>query len=73
MSASRHEHVENVIRPALASGRIVISDRYSDSTTVYQGLVGGVDDASIAALHHLPAMGLFPISPFFSIWTRMTG
>ena len=41
MSASRHEHVENVIRPALAAGRIVISDRYSDSTTVYQGLVGG--------------------------------
>ena len=60
MSASRHEHVENVIRPALASGRIVISDRYSDSTTVYQGLVGGVDDASIAALHHLACNGIVP-------------
>ena len=60
MSASRHEHVENVIRPALAAGRIVISDRYSDSTTVYQGLVGGVDSASIAALHHLACNGLVP-------------
>ncbi len=60
MSASRHEHVENVIRPALAKGRIVISDRYSDSTTVYQGLVGGVDSASIAALHHLACNGLVP-------------
>ncbi len=60
MSASRHEHVENVIRPALASGRLVISDRYSDSTTVYQGLVGGVDKASIAALHNLACNGLVP-------------
>ena len=60
MSASRHEHVENVIRPALAEGRIVISDRYSDSTTVYQGLVGGVDSTSIAALHHLACKGLVP-------------
>ncbi len=60
MSASRHEHVENVIRPALAEGRIVISDRYKDSTTVYQGLVGGVDAASIAALHHLSCNGLAP-------------
>ena len=60
MSASRHEHVENVIRPALAAGRIVISDRYNDSTTVYQGLVGGVDSASIAALHHLACYGHVP-------------
>ena len=60
MSASRHEHVENVIRPALASGRIVISDRFSDSTTVYQGLVGGVDDASIAGLHRLACNGIIP-------------
>ncbi len=60
MSASRHEHVESVIRPALAEGRIVISDRYNDSTTVYQGLVGGVDFASITALHHLACNGLVP-------------
>ena len=60
MSASRHEHVENVIRPALAEGRVVVSDRYSDSTSVYQGFVGGVDGALIANLHHLACNGLVP-------------
>ena len=38
----------------------MISDRYNDSTTVYQGLVGGVDGASIAALHHVACNGLVP-------------
>ena len=38
----------------------MISDRYSDLTTVYQGLVGGVDSASIAVLHHLACNGLIP-------------
>ncbi len=60
MSASRHEHVENVIRPALAEGRVVISDRYSDSTTVYQGFVGGVDGTLIASLHDIACNGLVP-------------
>ncbi len=64
MSASRHEHVENVIRPALAEGRVVISDRYSDSTTVYQGFVGGVDGALIASLHDIACNGLVPAITF---------
>ena len=34
MSASRHEHVEHVLRPALAAGKIVLCDRYNDSTPV---------------------------------------
>ena len=38
MSASRHEHVVHVLRPALAAGKIVLCDRYNDSTRVYQGL-----------------------------------
>ena len=32
MSASRHEHVERVLRPALAAGEIILCDRYNDST-----------------------------------------
>lgn len=60
MSASRHEHVERVIKPALAAGKIVISDRYNDSTTVYQGIVGGVSRSSIDALHHLACGDVVP-------------
>ncbi|MBO0766906.1 MAG: dTMP kinase [Hyphomicrobiaceae bacterium] len=40
--AARADHVEKVIRPALVSGRWVISDRFSDSTRVYQVEVGGL-------------------------------
>ena len=60
MSASRHEHVVHVLRPALAAGRIVICDRYNDSTRVYQGLVGGVPPEDIEALNRLACGGLVP-------------
>lgn len=60
MSASRHEHVEHVIRPAIASGAIVVCDRFYDSTRVYQGIVGGVPEADIEALNNLACGGLVP-------------
>ena len=60
MSASRHEHILNVIRPALGRGDIVICDRFTDSTHVYQGFVGGVNDKSLEGLDHLSCNGLVP-------------
>lgn len=36
-TAARRDHVERTIRPAVAAGRIVVSDRFADSTRVYQG------------------------------------
>lgn len=60
MSASRHEHVVHVLRPALADGKIVLCDRYNDSTRVYQGIVGGVPEDDIEALNHLACDGLVP-------------
>ena len=60
MSASRHEHVEHVIRPAIASGAIVVCDRFYDSTRVYQGIVGGVPEADIEALNNLACGNLVP-------------
>ena len=60
MSASRHEHVVHVIRPALDAGSIVLSDRYNDSTRVYQGVVGGVAEDDIEALNHLACGDLVP-------------
>ena len=37
--AARADHLDKVVRPALASGKIVLCDRFSDSTLVYQGFV----------------------------------
>ncbi len=48
--ADRRQHVEEVIRPALAAGRIVITDRYYYSTMAYQGALG-LDPADIEAQH----------------------
>ena len=60
MSASRHEHVIHVIEPALSRGDIVICDRFTDSTHVYQGYVGGVDNALLYGLDQLSCQGLVP-------------
>ena len=60
MSASRHEHIKNVIEPALAQNKIVISDRFFDSTTIYQGIVGGVDAQAVAALTKLACGNVIP-------------
>ena len=60
MSASRHEHVVHVIKPALARGDIVVCDRFTDSTHVYQGYVGGVDHALLDGLDQLSCQGLVP-------------
>ena len=60
MSASRHEHVIHVIEPALSRGDIVICDRFTDSTHVYQGYVGGVDNVLLDGLDQLSCQGLVP-------------
>ncbi len=49
--AARHDHVTRVIRPALAAGTWVLSDRFSDSTMAYQGHGHALGQAAIAALH----------------------
>jgi dTMP kinase len=50
MYAARRDHVERTIRPALARGAWVISDRFADSTRAYQGAGGGVPAGLVAAL-----------------------
>lgn len=56
--AARADHVDRLIRPALARGAIVLCDRYTDSTVAYQGHGLGVDRAAIATLRRL--LGLEP-------------
>lgn len=48
--AARAEHVARVIRPALEAGRVVVCDRFSDSTLAYQGYGQGADLRTIRAL-----------------------
>ncbi|MEH6491111.1 dTMP kinase [Halopseudomonas sp.] len=50
MFAARAQHLNRVIRPALAAGRIVISDRFTDATYAYQGGGRGIDPERIAVL-----------------------
>lgn len=51
--AARVMHVDNVIRPALENGKIVICDRFSDSTFAYQGYGRGMNLDQINAVHEL--------------------
>ena len=50
-TAARRDHLEKTIRPALEAGRIVISDRFADSTRVYQGAARGDLRAVVDRLH----------------------
>jgi len=50
MYAARRDHIERVIRPALARGSWVVCDRFADSTRAYQGAAGGADPGLIAAM-----------------------
>lgn len=59
-STARRNHTRNLIRPALERGEWVLSDRYLDSTTVYQGHGRGYDMARINTLHELATDGLRP-------------
>ncbi len=63
-AAARADHVERLIRPALAAGRWVICDRFLDSTRAYQGMAEGVEDTAIVALHAFGSEGLLPDRTF---------
>ena len=58
--ASRAQLVEDVIRPALSMGKVVISDRYLLSNIVYQGAAGGLLEEEIAMVGLVATAGLLP-------------
>jgi dTMP kinase len=60
VNAARAQHVSAVIRPALASGKIVLSDRFTDSTIAYQGNGRGADGDLLRALSEIATGGLEP-------------
>ena len=59
-AAARSDHVEQVIRPAVAAGRIVLTDRFMDSSRVYQGATGDLDPDMMTALERVAVNGMTP-------------
>jgi dTMP kinase len=59
-AAARSDHVEQVIRPAVERGAIVLCDRFLDSTRVYQGVTGDLDPTFVKALEEVTVNGMVP-------------
>lgn len=59
-AADRAQHVRRVLRPALAAGQIVISDRFADATVAYQGAGRGFSPELISQIVELATEGLKP-------------
>jgi dTMP kinase len=60
MFASRAQHIQEVIQPALAEGRVVLCDRYTDSTEAYQGGGRKLGSKPVLQLHETLCGGLDP-------------
>lgn len=58
--ASRSQHIKDVIKPALKSGKIVLCDRFSDSTLAYQGYARGLNRKYVKKLNEFATDGLNP-------------
>ncbi len=59
-AAARSDHVEQVIRPAVTRGAIVLCDRFLDSSRVYQGVTGNLDPRFMARLEEVTVNGMMP-------------
>lgn len=59
-AAARSDHVEQVIRPAVERGAIVLCDRFLDSSRVYQGVTGDLDPGFMRALEKVAINGMRP-------------
>ena len=58
--ADRSAHVRATLKPALAEGRVVLCDRYADSTVVYQCHARGLDEAFVREANRFATDGLTP-------------
>lgn len=59
-SAARADHVDTVIRPAVEAGKIVLCDRYMDSSRVYQGVTGNLAPGFMQELEAIAVDGMLP-------------
>jgi dTMP kinase len=60
VNASRAQHVDEVIEPALRDGRFVLCDRFADATLAYQGYGRGVDLETLRSLARVATRGIEP-------------
>lgn len=68
INAARHEHVAKTILPALQARKVVLCDRFTDSTLAYQGYAGGLPPSIIEEMNVLATEGLQPdITLFFDV------
>jgi dTMP kinase len=71
-AADRAQHVEFLIRPALAEGKVVLSDRFADATYAYQGAGRGFPEEKVLEVIELATGGLRPdLTLFFDIPVEM--
>ncbi len=59
-AAARAQHIEELVRPDLEAGKIVLCDRFSDATLAYQGHGRGLDESIIRTLDPVATAGLRP-------------
>lgn len=59
-AAARADHVDQVIRPAIERGAVVLCDRFMDSSRVYQGVTGDLDASFMRALEKVAVDGMVP-------------
>lgn len=59
-AAARAQHVDEIVRPALAAGQTVLCDRFADATLAYQGGGRGLDAALVLELNAIAGGGLIP-------------
>ena len=64
-NALRREHINKIINPSLFKGDIVLCDRFIDSTIVYQGVGGAINETLLLSLHKNFCYDLYPDITFF--------
>ncbi|WP_443644645.1 dTMP kinase [Candidatus Levibacter sp. Uisw_134_01] len=64
-NALRREHINKIINPSLFKGDIVLCDRFIDSTIVYQGVGGAINQTLLLSLHKNFCYDLYPDITFF--------
>ena len=71
-AAARRQHLNEKVRPALAEGKIVIIDRFIDSSVAYQGYARGIDVADVETINNFATDGILPdLTLYFDVDTEI--